>query len=66
MDRPEPTGEDERGGLHWKTRTIVVHAAGRPFVWGDDEIAAADRAWVADHHPGRALLQRMDARLRAR
>ncbi|MFM9368037.1 HAD domain-containing protein [Streptomyces sp. Da 82-17] len=49
-------------GLHWKTRPIVDRAAGRPFVWVDDEIADADRRWVAAHHPGRALLHRVDAR----
>ncbi|MGY0231948.1 HAD domain-containing protein [Longispora urticae] len=62
---PEPSdadGDDERAGLHWKTRTLVGRAAGRAFVWVDDEITAADRAWVAAHHPGRALLHRVDPR----
>ncbi|NUR86469.1 MAG: hypothetical protein HOY71_20480 [Nonomuraea sp.] len=49
-------------GLHWKTRTLVEWAAGRDFAWVDDELTAADRAWVATHHPGRALLHRIDAR----
>ncbi|MER6808275.1 hypothetical protein ABT299_03260, partial [Spirillospora sp. NPDC000708] len=53
---------DERAGLHWKTRTLVGWAAGRAFAWVDDEISDADRAWVAVHHPGRALLHRVDAR----
>ncbi|MCX5138395.1 HAD domain-containing protein [Streptomyces sp. NBC_00338] len=55
--------EAERGvraGLHWKTRTLVGWAAGRDFVWVDDEITAADRHWVAAHHTGRALLHRVD------
>lgn len=63
---PEPSdadGQDERDGLHWKTRTLVEWAAGRPFVWVDDEISDADREWVAAHHPGRALLHRVDARV---
>ncbi|MGW6708594.1 hypothetical protein ACWGDE_27395 [Streptomyces sp. NPDC054956] len=55
--------EDERAGLHWKTRALVAWAAGRPFVWVDDEVTDADRAWVAAHHPGPALLQRVDPRL---
>ncbi|QKG23818.1 HAD domain-containing protein [Actinomadura verrucosospora] len=62
---PEPSDadeRDERAGLHWKTRTLVGWAAGRPFAWVDDEISDADRAWVAAHHEGRALLHRVDAR----
>ncbi|MEV4071546.1 HAD domain-containing protein [Nonomuraea fuscirosea] len=57
---PEPSAEDEREdrwfGLCWKTRTLVAWASGRPFVWIDDEITDADRAWVSAHHPGRAFL----------
>jgi hypothetical protein len=33
---------------------------GRPFIWLDDEIRAADRDWVATHHPAPALLHRVD------
>ncbi|WP_307847658.1 HAD domain-containing protein [Streptomyces sp. F63] len=61
---PEPSGieeQDEREGLHWKTRALVARAAGRPFVWVDDEITGTDRLWVAAHHPGHALLHRVDA-----
>ncbi|MFF4447625.1 hypothetical protein [Streptomyces sp. NPDC001502] len=57
---PEPSEEDGRGGVHWKTPALVGHAAGRPFIWVDDEITGADRAWVAARHPGRALLHRVD------
>ncbi|MFD0273471.1 HAD domain-containing protein [Kitasatospora sp. NPDC127111] len=63
---PEPSAtdaQDERDGLHWKTRALVTWAAGRPFAWADDEITATDRAWVAAHHPGPALLHRVDPRL---
>lgn len=62
---PEPSDiddQDERSGLHWKTRTLVEWAAGRPFVWVDDEITDTDRAWVAAHHPANALLHRVDPR----
>ncbi|MFB7955090.1 HAD domain-containing protein [Streptomyces sp. NPDC056045] len=62
---PEPSdvdARDERDGLHWKTRTLVDRAAGRPFAWVDDEITGTDRSWVAAHHPGRALLHRVDPR----
>jgi hypothetical protein len=56
-----PTAEvEERGGLHWKTRTLIEWAAGRPFAWLDDEITDADREWVAAHHPAAALLHRVD------
>lgn len=61
-DPSEADERDERAGLHWKTRTLVGWAAGRAFAWVDDEISDADRAWVAVHHPGRALLHRVDAR----
>ncbi|MEU6511621.1 MULTISPECIES: HAD domain-containing protein [unclassified Streptomyces] len=63
---PEPSDlddQDERDGLHWKTRTLVDRAAGRPFAWVDDEVTDTDRAWVAVHHPGPALLHRVDPRL---
>jgi len=46
--------------LCWKTRTLVAQAAGRAFVWFDDEPTAADDAYVAAHHPGPALLYRTD------
>lgn len=57
-----PDESDVDGRVHWKTRPLVDWAAGRPFAWVDDEITDADRDWVADHHPGRALLLRVDAR----
>jgi hypothetical protein len=62
---PEPSEvdeRDERAGLHWKTRALVEWAGGRSFVWVDDEITGVDRDWVAEHHPGAALLHRVDAR----
>ncbi|MFB0632861.1 HAD domain-containing protein [Streptomyces sp. AB3(2024)] len=62
VDWPEPTQDEGRGGLHWKTRPLLARAAGRPFVWVDDEITAADRAWAADRHPAPALLHRVDPR----
>jgi hypothetical protein len=63
---PEPSAiddRDERDGLHWKTRTLVEWAAGRPFAWADDEVTDIDRTWVAAHHPGHALLHRVDPRV---
>ncbi|MFJ9949802.1 HAD domain-containing protein [Kitasatospora sp. NPDC091207] len=62
---PEPSDldeQDERNGLHWKTRGLVSRAAGRAFAWVDDEITDTDRAWVRAHHRGRALLHRVDPR----
>jgi hypothetical protein len=62
---PEPSDtddRDERNGLHWKTRTLVEWAAGRPFLWVDDEVTDTDRRWVAAHHQGQALLYRVDPR----
>ncbi|MGW0749662.1 HAD domain-containing protein [Streptomyces sp. NPDC002587] len=56
---PEPAA-GLRARIHWKTPALLDHAAGRPFIWVDDEITDADRDWVASHHPGRALLHRVD------
>lgn len=53
--------EDAWFGLHWKTRTLVECAAGSDFAWVDDEITEADREWVSEHHPGRALLHHVDS-----
>jgi hypothetical protein len=61
-----PEGDDEEAerdtlrGLHWKTRALVDRAAGRAFVWVDDEITDTDRTWVSAHHRGHALLHRVD------
>ena len=52
--------QDERQGLHWKTRHLVRWAAGRAFAWVDDEITSTDRDWAAAHHPGQALLHHVD------
>jgi len=57
-----PDEDEPPGLLHWKTRPLVAWAAGRPFIWVDDEITEADRAWTAVHHPGPALLHRVDHR----
>ncbi|MEV0425614.1 HAD domain-containing protein [Micromonospora sp. NPDC050495] len=63
VDWPEGDEEPSTRRLHWKTRALVAWAAGRSFVWIDDEISEADRAWVAANHPGRALLHRVDPRV---
>ncbi|MFD3538957.1 HAD domain-containing protein [Streptomyces sp. NPDC058662] len=59
-EQPEADGWGGRGGVHWKTPALCAHAAGRDFVWLDDEITDADRVWTAAHHRGRALLHRVD------
>ncbi|BCY11936.1 hypothetical protein L3i22_070240 [Actinoplanes sp. L3-i22] len=51
--------ENPLPNLHWKTGFLVAWAAGRPFVWLDDEVTEADQRWIATHHPGRALLRRV-------
>lgn len=48
-------------GLHWKTRALVAYAAGRPFVWVDDEPGDRDREWVAENHAGPALVHTVSA-----
>jgi hypothetical protein len=52
---------DARIGLHWKTRALVDRAAGRSFIWIDDEIGDMDRLWVSAHHRGPALLHHVDS-----
>lgn len=54
VDRPDD--EDATSRLHWKTRRLVEWAAGRRFVWVDDEITDADR--MGGGAP--ALLHRVD------
>lgn len=61
-DLPKAPLDDPIDTLHWKTVALVAAAAGRPFVWVDDEISDIDRAWVGAHHPGSALLHRVDPR----
>jgi len=55
-----PDNDEPERGLHWKTAFLTRWAAGRTFVWLDDEITDADRRWVQAHHPGKALLHRVD------
>lgn len=65
VDWPESSDldeQDERDGLHRKTRALADWAAGRPFVRVDDEITDADRVWVRAHHRAPALLHRVDPR----
>ncbi|MGV9791285.1 HAD domain-containing protein [Streptomyces sp. NPDC003435] len=57
---PWPDEDEPPALIHWKTRPLVEFAAGRPFVWIDDEITEADRAYVAVHHRAPALLHRVD------
>ena len=40
--------------------TLVAWADGLPFAWVDDEITDADWGWVSAHHPGPALLYRVE------
>ncbi len=40
----------------------MARATSRPFVWVDDEITGTDRDWISAHHPGPALLHRVDPR----
>ncbi|MEU3420863.1 hypothetical protein AB0F39_20300 [Streptomyces murinus] len=50
-------------GVHWKTEPIVAYAGGRPFAWVDDEQSTEDAVFVADHHPGPALLHHVNPRI---
>jgi hypothetical protein len=55
-----PDDDEPERGLHWKTAFLARWAAGRTFVWLDDEITDADRRWVQAHYPGAALLHRVE------
>jgi hypothetical protein len=55
--------EQPQAGVHWKTVPLTRWAAGRPFVWLDDEATDADRRWVAAHYSQPALLRRIDSSL---
>ncbi|MET9955316.1 HAD domain-containing protein [Streptomyces sp. NPDC006339] len=59
-EEDEDAGDAAAARLHWKTRALAGRAAGRPYVWLDDEITGADRAWARAHHPAPALLHRVD------
>lgn len=48
--------------MFWKAPEIVAWAKGGAFVWIDDEITEADRAWVKEYYVGPALLHRIDPR----
>ncbi|MFJ9458029.1 hypothetical protein ACIRST_23450 [Kitasatospora sp. NPDC101447] len=49
-------------GLHWKTRDLVAWAAGRPFVWVDDELGPQDIEWIEANHPAPAVALWVDPR----
>jgi hypothetical protein len=55
-----PDDDEPERGLHWKTAFLTRWAAGRTFVWLDDEITEADQQWVQAHYPGPALLHSVD------
>ncbi|MFD7308582.1 HAD domain-containing protein [Promicromonospora sp. NPDC059942] len=59
VDFDEDDGVPVPDGLHWKTASLVRYAAGRPFVWLDDEIRDLDLQWVEAAHPGSVLLHRV-------
>jgi hypothetical protein len=55
-----PESDDELvPGLNWKTMCLARWAAGRSFIWIDDEAADADRH-LGSHHPGKALVHRVE------
>jgi hypothetical protein len=58
VDRPSWDEVTAAAELNWKTRSLIEVAAGRTFVWIDDEITDTDRAWVVAHHPVRTCSTR--------
>ncbi|MEU3448608.1 HAD domain-containing protein [Streptomyces thermolilacinus] len=59
LEWPEGPAHGVPRGVHTKTPHVVARAAGRPFIWVDDEITDLDRLWVGGRHPGRSLLYRV-------
>ncbi|MER7751692.1 HAD domain-containing protein [Kitasatospora sp. NPDC097643] len=60
VDDPAVADPAVADGVHWKTPTLLARAAGRPFVWVDDEIGPADHRWVTARSPAPVLLHRVD------
>jgi hypothetical protein len=58
-----PVSDRMEDDTYWKTHQLVEYADGRPFAWVDDEMGEKDRAYVAAHHAGPALLHHVDPRL---
>jgi hypothetical protein len=50
-------------GVHWKTAAVVEHAAGRPFIWVDDELSVLDDLYVDAHSPAPTALHHVDPRV---
>jgi hypothetical protein len=46
--------------LRWKTGSPPVGRRARAFVWLDDETTDADRRWVRNQNPAKALVHRID------
>ncbi|MDI2129760.1 hypothetical protein [Yinghuangia seranimata] len=55
---PSPTAK-----LHWKTATLAAYAGDRPFAWVDDELARADRRWLARNHAAPTLAHHVDPKV---
>ena len=62
-DSKDPGKPERVNGVYWKTPLLLAYAAGRPFAWVDDEVAAADREYVVEHHKAPALLHHVSPRL---
>uniref|UniRef100_UPI000373D8D6 hypothetical protein n=1 Tax=Nocardiopsis salina TaxID=245836 RepID=UPI000373D8D6 len=54
-----PARESAPAGIFFKTPALVEYAAGRPFVWVDDEVTDRDHEYVGRHHRGAFLLHRI-------
>jgi hypothetical protein len=51
----ERTEDEPANGIYWKTSDVLTWAAGRPFVWFDDEVTKRDQVWVSERSPAPAL-----------
>jgi len=58
-----PSPSRPSGLLYWKTSYVVEWAAGRPFVWVDDETTRYDQEYVDEHHGGFGRILHVKAHL---
>lgn len=62
-ENKNPEKPERTNGVYWKVPHLLSYAAGRPFVWVDDEVTQVDREYIAANHPEPALAHHVNPRL---